>query len=191
MRTIFYHRDSSAQGDTILDKAMVKLCNFLSIPPLEVQCHSEVLPRKLVKPIYRVFEKTPVPDNWTAAIDELFRKEYGSQCKLLILCSPQNRLAQLSLHYKSDAEWGITCPQNDSILSIVYNLNNAPVIWHEALHLLGADECYDPDNIKDHSNCKLLNCVMQYAPTEQTVGRQPILCNKTIQAVRTYCTTWK
>jgi len=39
-------------------------------------------------------------------------------------------------------------------------LKNKSTIWHEALHLLGLDECYDENTLGRNCNCE--TCVMQY-----------------------------
>jgi len=101
--------------------------------------------------------------------------------RVLICSPPDGRIATLAKELNPDAEWGMS----GSVLASVYGKVDRYVIWHEALHLLGADDCYQlPDK---GPCCELPNCIMQYEPTLSRVGRWPFICSKNIQSIQTHC----
>jgi len=78
--------------------------------------------------------------------------------RLLVYCHKDSQVSKGALREKPSALWGATC----SPLAAVYEPNNKFAIWHEALHLLGLDECYDENTLRRKCKCK--TCVMQYEP---------------------------
>lgn len=80
------------------------------------------------------------------------------------------------------ALWGINLA---GTLSLTYAARNPYALWHESLHLLGAEDHYD---FRDFgATCPLPTCVMQYAPDERTVGSRPFLCPGTAAILRKTC----
>jgi len=87
--------------------------------------------------------------------------------RLLVYCHKDSQVAKSA---KSEAArmnkappcWGAT----NSPLAAAYppkdQLKSKFTIWHEALHLLGLDECYDENTLRRKCKCK--TCVMQYKP---------------------------
>jgi hypothetical protein len=80
------------------------------------------------------------------------------------------------------AAWGISM---SGTLSLTYARGNPYALWHETLHLLGAEDHYDLRTF--HTTCGLPTCLMQYAPDEKTVGPQPFICPATATVLRTAC----
>lgn len=76
------------------------------------------------------------------------------------------------------ARWGAAM----GTISTVWQMRGPQILWHELLHTLGAEDCYDVRN--GDPICDLPNCLMQWAPTDTTVGRVPALCSKNIERVR-------
>jgi hypothetical protein len=101
--------------------------------------------------------------------------------RLLVYCSRGNYLAQSATRSAKVPSWGLT----DNFFAAVWKQNNEWIIWHEALHTLGADDCYEMSNpYQPKPDCNLgLSCVMQYEHTnpEKTLAPWPFLCEKNIQ----------
>lgn len=70
-------------------------------------------------------------------------------------------------------------------LALVYGSADKYVIWHEALHLLGARDCYDTSDPWQNPGptCELPNCLMQYAPTSEAVRDWPFLCQNNLDLI--------
>jgi hypothetical protein len=81
-----------------------------------------------------------------------------------------------------NALWGISL---SGTLSLTYAPRNLYALWHESLHLLGAQDHYDPTNFR--STCQMPSCLMQYAPDEHTVGSHPFVCPATAAILRRAC----
>ena len=110
--------------------------------------------------------------------DLFFTKSDNYIPGLLVRCPYNHHLARSSRLKNPDHKWG-TC--YDSRLSLVYppidQQKNRHLIWHEAFHLLGAEDCYK-------HQCEKPNSIMQYAPTEENVGNWPFLCQRNIEKIQ-------
>jgi hypothetical protein len=93
------------------------------------------------------------------------------------LSHPAVRAARKMLEH---AAWGISLA---GTLSVSYAPANPYLLWHETLHLLGAQDHYDRTTFR--TTCGLPTCIMQYAPSAQTVGANPFLCKPTTTILRT------
>lgn len=80
------------------------------------------------------------------------------------------------------ALWGINFA---GLLSLTYVTNNPHALWHETLHLLGAQDHYDLTTFQ--TTCPLSTCIMQFAPSQQTIGEQPFLCGTTRRILESRC----
>lgn len=111
-------------------------------------------------------------------LSELFTDQLGYYSRLIIGCLPFHELAQAAQEECPSAVWGCAT----GCLALTYRPGIRQIIWHEALHLLGAKDCYDlPDQ---GPTCGQDNCIMQYEPTDQTVGDWPWLCDENIGRIR-------
>ena len=99
---------------------------------------------------------------------------------LLVCCDRNAPIAQAARKQCPLAKWGLTQP---SLFSAVYRIENKFIIWHEIFHLWGANDCYAPERPNAGTRCGLRNCIMQYAPTDQSVGKWPFLCEANVAAI--------
>ncbi len=112
--------------------------------------------------------------------------EEADMARLLVCCCQDSYIADAAHREKSSACWGTTC----GFFSAVYKPNNKFTIWHESVHLLllqddNRDECYEPyPPYAKKSDCDCESCLMQYAPSDETVGEWPSLCNKVINLLQ-------
>ena len=97
--------------------------------------------------------------------------------KLLVYCSPYSHIAVAAQNKKPVAKWGATCGR----LAAIYSPNNKNTIYHEALHLLGADDCYIENNpYQKKADCNFNGCIMEYVLTENVCENWPFLCDKNL-----------
>ena len=104
----------------------------------------------------------------------------GVPPKLLLYCRPDSKLAMAAKKQARLPSWGVTCGS----FSAVYKPQNKFIIWHETLHLLGLDECYDENNPDvRRPDCKCEDCIMQYEQPDTWVGPFS-LCDKNIKLLK-------
>ncbi len=103
-----------------------------------------------------------------------------SIAKLLVYCSPDSNIAVAAKRQNPHAKYGAMC----SFLAAVYSLNKKSTIFHEALHLLGADECYieDKPSLKK-PDCNFKRCIMNFEPREEWCEKWPFICVKNIKLI--------
>ncbi|MBL7185687.1 MAG: hypothetical protein ISS70_05125 [Phycisphaerae bacterium] len=99
---------------------------------------------------------------------------------LLVYCHRDSAIARSALREDGAGPWGAECCG----FAAVYESGNKFVIWHEALHLLGAHDCYEEDDpYRRKPDCNCNSCTMQYVPTEDTVGKWS-LCDKNVKKLK-------
>jgi hypothetical protein len=92
---------------------------------------------------------------------------------LVVAWAADSTTLQLPPH----AAWGAAVP---GLAGIVTNLSNKYVLWHEVLHVLGADDCYDEKT--GVTLCHLGEAsIMKYAPENHV---WPFLCERRIGEIR-------
>jgi hypothetical protein len=159
---------------------MDQLSDYLSCPPVDVNYNFEELPAKLKNTISDVLEKQNDIISFFGLTLSGLRKNLRRVSRLFILCPPHNKIATMSKKECPNAYWGFSNGQ----VSATYDLDNKFIIWHEALHLLGAEDCYDLSKGDRGPNCECKKCIMQYEPTKYTVGEWPFLCDRNIDRIR-------
>jgi len=100
---------------------------------------------------------------------------------LLVFCQPDSLLAKRLKRVRYGAAWGYC---EVPTISAVYEPSNKHILWHETLHLFDVDDCYDYNDPNNGTTCELPDCLMQYAPSSQTVGKWPFLCKKAVEKLR-------
>jgi hypothetical protein len=180
-RNIYWHTLSNDAADAaFVTGAMRQFLGVLdeSIPGLRLS--GSQLPPQLAALILPHLESGHLEGAVEAMLD-IWNASAASH--LTIYCPDPSHPAVLSARRRlPHAEWGISI---SGLLSITYASANRHVLWHETLHLLGAQDHYDP--ITFRTTCELSSCLMQYAPDEQTVGLRSFLCPATAAIVRRAC----
>lgn len=145
------------------------------------------------------FEVSRLPDDLVGVVREAFAREadvfgclgaasellfdlFGSVPKLVVSCATQSELARKAMARLPHARWGVTTGG----LAIIYR-HEPTVVWHEMLHLLGAEDCYKvgrSGRLDDHT-CGHENCLMQHEPTIERVSEvSPFLCKKNVALIK-------
>jgi predicted nucleotidyltransferase len=105
--------------------------------------------------------------NYAADILYLFLKEgifkEGVTPKLLVYCRPDSQIANVARRENPSALYGAACGS----FAAVYRLDYKVTIWHEALHLLGADDCYEQDNPLESARFQNQDCFAALAMTNK------------------------
>lgn len=169
--------------------ALEELCDFLRTEPTKLCITPKRLKdeRELVKKVdiilYKVRNQPNEFERGTLDIVNVLPKT----THLLFYCTPDSEIAKAARSFSNNAIWGICQPYclTCNSFAVVYKLGNKFIIWHEALHLLGADDCYDENNLyQKNPDCDFPDGIMQYAPTQKNVRDWPFLCNKNVNMIR-------
>lgn len=155
-------------------------------PPLEVELKSEPLSAKAGQVVGQVLYEPPqgAEDTLSACYNTILKEVSCDEfTPLVVYCRPDAKIAKAIKRERPSACWGVTM---DHLISVVYNPEpeNKYILWHEVLHLFDANDCYSSQAPNSGTNCGLTNCVMQYAPTEQTVGKWLFICQPNIELIQ-------
>ena len=167
---------------------MEELSGYLSRPPAEIDYTFSELPKEYEADILKIFEEEPklITAYWEDKLLNYFKDKQKFYSGTLVICSTNSQLARFCLKVNPNFLWGTAFPT----LAITYEIEKY-IVWHEMLHLLGADDCYDLSQGDRGPNCDCPNCIMQYEATKANVGDWPFLCDPNIQSVQKQIQQWK
>jgi hypothetical protein len=105
---------------------------------------------------------------------------------LLVYCNPESYIAKSLRKQAHSPSWGVTV----NPVAFVYKRENVYnhgrwTTWHESLHLLGVDECYEENTHTRKTVCNCETCIMQYKPPENWTVEW-FLCKKSIQKLQDF-----
>jgi hypothetical protein len=147
--------------------AMARLARFLRQPAVSVGCRIGALPRRFRLKV----EQALLADCGDVAVARVMELLLPS---LLVAIPNDHPYAQQCRAKDPRALWGAA---RGRTLAAVYSNFRAPTFWHEALHLLGADDCYDEHGM---ATCDMPNCAMRYG----TMSDSLVLCTRNISLLR-------
>lgn len=185
MVSIYWHSIGMTEADeTFVAGVLRELAQNLKAEPIKLLISIKRLADKpdIAKHVDAILNDPSYTfSNCAGAIPYSFFKEgilkEGVPPKLLVYCRPDSQIANAARRENPSALYGATCGS----FAAVYRLDYKVTIWHEALHLLGADDCYEQDNPrKKKPQCKLDGCIMEWNPPESTCENWPFLCDKNI-----------
>lgn len=145
---------------------------------------NQSLPKSIRESIHEEIDQNKIIkayDSITDVIESLFKKNHE---KIFILLDRKDEFVKLILERTPRAKWGITTEKK---LAFVYKENpDKFIIWHEILHLFGAEDCYEEYNLaKKKKDCRLKNCIMRYDPSPDTIQEKKIfICEKNIKLIK-------
>ncbi len=104
--------------------------------------------------------------------------------RLFVFCQGDEPFVTEAQKQNPDALWGaaVTDPHGIVPYALAWRPDNKYLLWHEALHVLGADDCYDRSS--GASTCPEQRCIMQYVPNEQNCSGDLFLCQNTIARLK-------
>lgn len=147
----------------------------------EIEKPSSVLSNEIEKLLRKPFGSADEPFDtvYLHFIRKLIRRHHKK--RLLIYCNTKSHIAKAAIKQTDRlAKWGLCA--ND--IGALYEHENKHILWHEALHLFGADDCYDSNNPFAGTTCELDKCIMQYAPREGRVRKWPFICKKNVKKIQ-------
>jgi hypothetical protein len=97
---------------------------------------------------------------------------------LFVLCSRSEEAARAIRSENPMAEWG---GARRGVFAVVWEPDNRYLLWHEAMHLLHAADCYDLST--GQSTCDQPHCLMQWEPSESNCGGSLVLCAANVNRV--------
>lgn len=182
MRHIYWYcLDMSDLCEEFVSDALMELSDKLKQPPTEVAIMAEKLPDKYAEGISQLLCGCRDFRHTDGTITDILVRGLGLHFHgLLVYCREDSTIARAAREANPDALWGAQC----LCLAAAWEPNNKMLIWHETLHLLGVEDCYDP--VTKEGTCeKAPGCIMQYIATEETVADWPeCLCLKTVNLLR-------
>lgn len=98
---------------------------------------------------------------------------------LSVSCSAEHPIACAARGAYPLARWGLCTA---GVLAVTYHPGNRFILWHETMHLLGASDHYDNRTLA--TTCGEPGCLMQYAPSDETVTEETCLCPETLRVLR-------
>lgn len=171
--------------ERFLANALEQLCQFLRTEPTRLAVTSRRLKdeHKLVKKVDIILHKIRnQPDEFEhGALDIV--KVLPTAAHLLVYCMPCSGIAKAAVRFNNEAEWGITHPYcfTSNSFAAVYKRGNKFVVWHEALHLLGANDCSDCHSAEC---CDSAHDIMQHIPMPENVRNWPFLCGNNVTLIQ-------
>ncbi len=185
MLRLFWHSlDLDEQERSLVAAAIAELRDLLAKPPVEVDLVAQPLCESAAQELEEEFRRPPAGTCnpfrkcWDAFAEGRKVSEFAP---LVVCCRRDSSLAQAARAERPMARWGYSTPP---VISAVYKPGNKYILWHEALHLWGADDCYLLANPNAGPQCSLPRCIMQYAPTKETVRPWPFLCQENVELIR-------
>ncbi len=100
--------------------------------------------------------------------------------KLLVFCESEHEMARSIRQKYPLAKWG---GARMGRFAVTWKASCRFVLWHEAMHLLWADDCY---NESGQINCDKPNCLMQWEPCEVNCAGDLLLCEKNVNRVQVF-----
>jgi hypothetical protein len=93
---------------------------------------------------------------------------------LFVFCEREAEYAAAIRNENEKAAWG---GARQGEFAVAWVPDNKYLVWHEALHLLFATDCYETS---DSRPCDEPRCVMQLDPTGENCGHELYLCPKNL-----------
>lgn len=164
-------------GNTF-EAALKELPGVLQQAPLEAEITVQRLAGKAMEQVTSILNTTnhPLHEVNVALYQALHRQ--GFKDALFAVGCP--RIHPVLWAVATNGIWGTSFQGGP--LAVCWEVPDKFIVWHEVLHLLGADDCYDEST---HARtCELANCIMQFEPTSASVGGWPFLCKRVLGRLR-------
>lgn len=156
-------------------RALDELPGMLRREPTSLDISVEPLPPEIRRKVDTVLAGQ-APWDYFARLNRAVA-ETSRTGKLVIYCRPDTPLVCEAHAVDPMASRGASLGR----VALVWVEGNKYLIWHEALHTLGAEDCYDRTTAAP--NCGFDGCIMQRAPSEASVRPWPFLCPDNVKRV--------
>lgn len=190
MIVLYWHcLDMTEADEKFVADAAEKLSQFLRTEPTKLSITPKRLKdeHKLAKKVETILAKVCNQSyEFRRCADDILNL-LPITVHLLVYSMRCSEIAKAAVSSNDKAKWGLTypCCLTSNSFAAVYQRDNKFVVWHEALHLLGADDCYEENNpYQKKPDCDFPDGIMQYAPTQENVRDWPFLCNKNVSLIQ-------
>jgi len=179
MIVLYWHcLDMTEADERFVGDALDELSQFLrtKLPQLTIKLKRLKDEPEVAKEVDAILNKVGNESDAFLTCSLKIGKILPITANLFVYCSSSNRIAQAAMRESALAKWGYTRPS----FAAVYQQGVKSTIWHEALHLLGADDCYDENNSsRKKDSCDVDNCIMEWESTPDS----PVLCGENINRI--------
>ena len=185
----YYPLDLAEPEQGRMHASLKRLERLLAVCPVKRHCSISRLPSSAENGVLAALQETDL-DIRASKVAGAMAHEIGTLAtgeantrlipRLVVRCPRGNPLAKTCLAAYPHALWGLT---SCKVLAVVYD-DCEVALWHEVLHLLGAEDCYKlPDC---GPTCKPLHpqCIMQYAPKESEVRGELPICPENAERIQ-------
>ena len=179
-RKVYWHcLDGWESGTTFVEDCLDELAANLKKPPIDIIVETCELPADKVDEVISCLSNASMTLYEKGGdIGDILCQAPGKPPGLLVCCQDE-ALTKQAADENPNARWGTKAGR----LAVVFKPGNKHLIWHETLHLLGAMDCYNEET--GEGSCELPRCIMQHAPTEESVAPWPdCLCVRNIVLLR-------
>ena len=163
------------EREEFLQKSLKELEDILAKHQTGIKVGFGRLPQGSLDEVCKVLNHSRWPHFCAAEICDILPLKPPQPSPILVLCPFDSSIARC---FRGDLRiWGGTCRP----VAVVWEPDNKYLIWHEILHLLGAEDCCDERGWGP--TCGKSNCIMQYSPVKRLIGSWPFLCDKNITRI--------
>jgi hypothetical protein len=195
-RQIFWTSLCPGEGSqAFVSSAMVELAALLERAPMGLRLEVRELPDPIRPRVTPLLIKPPGSGKsrqeratglhllaagvLEALTDYALAQGLTAAARLLIHCPFDSELAKQMRFVSPTACWGLAV---DQTYAAVYPPHESKyVLFHEALHLLGAEDCYDSQTLSQ--TCTTPNCIMNHNPDVASACAWPFLCPDNIKRI--------
>lgn len=173
-------------------EAMKNFPSRLRQSPAEIDIPVERLPSGFQYDVLEILDEAEPICVRNSDVLDYFVKRLGYCANLIVGCQDNHPIALALKKANPDAQWGAAFVDGNfrGPLAFAYCPGNRHLIWHESLHLLGANDCYCVPNHRGPT-CEQPNCIMQFEPNAARVGSWPWLCKSNIDRIRVRVGEWR
>jgi hypothetical protein len=100
--------------------------------------------------------------------------------QVFLFCDYDYPAARTARKDQQMAKLGAAWP---GVWALAWTPDNKYLLWHEAMHLLNAMDCYDEDG---KTNCGERRCLMQYVPCEKNCESDLYLCSSNVSHMNSH-----
>ncbi len=165
-----------------------ELSELLRQPPTSVRMKPEKLPPDLSSEVGSVLREPPGDSEIPFTLNyvcPIRKKIVAHEKPLMIYCRADSNVARAAKRESQGAFWGLCSEPPFPLVVAVYKRGNKYILWHEALHLFGVEDCHEGSK-NPSPTCELPRCIMQYEPTGDNVGPWPFLCQENIRRIQAW-----
>jgi len=188
MIVLYWHcLDMTEADERFVGDALDELSQFLrtKLPQLTIKLKRLKDEPEVAKEVAAILNKVGNESDAFQRCSLNIEKILPITANLLVYCLSNEPIAKAAMRESpSLARQGYTGDYvnyvRGALFAAVYKQGLKSAIWHEALHLLRADDCYEENNpSRKKASCDVDNCIMEWDSTPD----RPVLCDDNINRI--------